>query len=72
VKTTVRLGKPSDAQALKNLDSVVPVDPARADFIERWLREDVVIVLELDGRVVGYGVFNHGFFYQGQVAMLMV
>ena len=27
---------------------------------------------EQDGQVVGYGVFNHAFFHQGQVDMLML
>jgi ribosomal protein S18 acetylase RimI-like enzyme len=68
----IRLSAPADAQALKSVDSVVSVDPTRADFIEKWLREDTVVVAELAGGVVGYGVFNHGFFHQSQVDMLMV
>lgn len=69
---TIRLGQPADAQALKSLDSVVPVDPTRADSIDEWLSEDTVLVAEAEGRVVGYGVFNHGFFHQSQVDMLML
>lgn len=65
-------GEPADARALKSLDSVIPGDPTRADLIERWLRNDTVVVAELDGRVAGYGVLNHGFFRQSQVEMLMV
>lgn len=67
----IRTGTPDDASALKSLDTVVPIDPARADFIDQWLREDTVIVAELDGRLVGHGVFNQGFFHLGQVEMLM-
>ena len=72
MKAKIRLSAPTDVSALKSIDSVIPVDPPRADFINKWLREDTVVVADLDGRLVGYGVFNHGFFHQGQVDMLMV
>ena len=72
MSATIRVGLPSDASALKSLDSMVPVDPTRAGLIDRWLSEDTVRVAELDGQVVGYGVFNHAFFHQGQVDMLML
>lgn len=68
----IRRATNKDAQALKELDSVVPIDPERAVMIDRWLEEDEVLVAEFDGRIVGYGVFNHAFFRQGQVDMLMV
>ena len=68
----VRPASSSDAKALQALDSVVPADPGRARLIEKWLAEDAVLVTEVDGRVAGYGVYNHGFFHQSQVEMLMV
>jgi GNAT superfamily N-acetyltransferase len=69
---TVRRGQAADAQALRALDTIVPVDSRRADSIDRWLQQDVVFVAEVDGKVVGYGVFNHAFFHQGNVDMLML
>ena len=72
MQTTIRPGKTADARALKALDTAVPRDPTRAEWIDRWLRQDTVLVAELDRRVVGYGVFNHGFFHQSQVDMLML
>jgi GNAT superfamily N-acetyltransferase len=72
MKPNLRLGVPADAQALKSVDSGVPMDSARGAFIEQWLYEDTVVVAELDGRVVGYGVYNQGFFHQSHVEMLMV
>jgi len=68
----VRRGQAADAGSLKALDTVVPVAPSRADAIDRWLRDDVVFVVEVDGEAVGYGVFNHAFFHQGNVDMLML
>jgi GNAT superfamily N-acetyltransferase len=72
VTAKIRRGQASDAQALKDLDTIVPVDPRRADSIDRWLEEDVVFVAEVGAVVVGYGVFNHAFFRQGNVDMLML
>jgi len=68
----IRSAKPADAQDLKALDTIVLIDPKRAEAIDRWLHDDPVLVAEVDGRVVGYGVFDHGFFGQSNVAMLMV
>lgn len=62
----------ADAEALKALDTVVPTDPARALLIETWLREEAVVVAEVYGRAVGYGVLSHGFFRQSEAEMLMV
>ena len=55
MKAKIRLSVPADAQALRSVDSAVPADPTRAGLIEKWLREETVVVAELDGRVVGYG-----------------
>jgi ribosomal protein S18 acetylase RimI-like enzyme len=68
----IRRGTQADAPILKDLDTMVPIDPARGESIDQWLREDPVLVAEVDGRVVGYGVFDHGFFGQSNVAMLMI
>jgi ribosomal protein S18 acetylase RimI-like enzyme len=68
----IRRGTQADAPVLKDLDTIVPIDPARAECIDHWLRDDPVLVAEVEGRVVGYGVFDHGFFRQSNVAMLMI
>ena len=68
----IRLAIQADAQSLKDLDAVVPHDSSRANAIDQWLRDDPVLVADIDGRAVGYGVFDHGFFGQSNVAMLMV
>ena len=52
MKAKIRLGVPADAQALRSVDSEVPADATIADFIEKWLREETVVVAELDGRVM--------------------
>jgi GNAT superfamily N-acetyltransferase len=68
----VRRGRAADAAALERRDTVVPTDLGRAESIDRWLREDVVFVAEVNGLTVGYGVFNHAFFRRGNVDMLML
>jgi len=72
INIKIRQAEQSDAQALKELDTIVPLDPTRAEFIDRWIKDDIVLVVEVDNSVVGYGVFNHAFFYQGHVDMLMI
>ena len=72
MKTHIRKAAPEDAQALKDLDTVAPSDPSRGDWIDHWLREDQVLIAESGGQVIGYGVFNHLFFRQGQAEMLMI
>lgn len=72
MKLHIKHADSSDAAAIKALDTIVPIDVTRAEFIECWLRDDEVLVAELDGQIVGYGVFNHAFFHQGQVEMLMI
>lgn len=69
---TIRPGVPADAPRLKALDTVVPNDPLRAEWIDRWLLHDTVVVAAAGDLVVGYGVLNHGFFHHNQVEMLMV
>lgn len=61
-----------DSHALKDVDTVVPLDPKRAEHIDEWLEHDTVLVAEVDSRIVGYGVYNHTFFRQGTVEMLML
>ena len=50
----------------------MPLDSSRAVYIDKWLEKDTVLIAEFNGKVVGYGVFNHAFFRQSQVDMLMV
>lgn len=68
----VRRGKPEDAASLKALDTMIPADPRRSLSIDAWLASDVVFVADVDGRPVGYAVFNHDFFRRGNVDMLML
>ena len=69
---TVRRARTADAAALKTLDTVVPEDPRRAASIDAWLAHDIVFVAEVEDKVVGYAVFNHAFFRQGNIDMLML
>ena len=68
----IRKATKADSSALKALDTVVSSDPTRAAQIDRWLEHDNVLVAETDGQIVGYGVYNHAFFHQGNVDMLMI
>ena len=72
MRVTIRRGVKEDADLLKALDTVVPLDPTRAERIDRWLAYDDVLVAEVESSVTGCGVYNRSFFHQGNVDMLMV
>ncbi len=72
MKPIIGNATPEDAQKLKDLDTTVPIQPKRAGLIDQWLQEDKVIVAQIEEKIVGYGVFNHAFFHQSQVDMLMI
>jgi len=62
----------NDAQSLRNIDPIVPFNPSRVEMIDAWLQKDFMLVAEIDDRIIGYGVFNHQFFRQSQIDMLMI
>jgi len=69
----VRPAQISDSAALKALDSAVASDGARADAIDRWLKEDEVVLAEVDAVIVGYAVLaRRRFLDYDTLQMLMV
>jgi GNAT superfamily N-acetyltransferase len=68
----VRKAAITDAQSIKNIDTIVPLNPTRAEMIDTWLHKDIVLVAEIDERIIGYGVLNHEFFHQSQIDILMI
>jgi len=69
----VRPAQISDSAALKALDSAVASDGARADAIDRWLKEDEVVLAEVDAAIVGYAVLaRRRFLDYDTLQMLMV
>lgn len=72
MKLSLRQATPADARAIKMIDTVVPRDPSRAVYIDAWLEQDLVLVAELAGKLIGYGVLKHAFFRQPQLEMLMI
>jgi GNAT superfamily N-acetyltransferase len=69
----VRPAQISDSAALKALDSEVASDGARADAIDRWLKEDEVVLAEVDAVIAGYAVLARRRFHDyDTLQMLMV
>jgi ribosomal protein S18 acetylase RimI-like enzyme len=68
----IRKADLNDAQSIRNIDSIVPCNPSRAEMIDTWLQKDFVLVAEMNNRIIGYGVLNHEFFRQSQIDMLMI
>ena len=67
-----REARPTDVDALVDLDESVGSDTSRADVIRGAVASGGCIVAEHGGRVVGYGVLESSFFGQGFVSMLYV
>lgn len=72
MNVTIRTASIYDLTELVEIDSVADMEPARRLSISDWLRHDIVLAAEVEGRPVGYAVLNHQFFHQAQVEMLMV
>lgn len=71
-EVTIRNARPGDAEAIKGLDTEARKNSIRAEYIDRWLQNERVLIAEFMGEIVGYGVFSHSFFHQGFVEMLMI
>jgi ribosomal protein S18 acetylase RimI-like enzyme len=72
VDIDIRVARSADIDELVRLDTVVPRDSTRAEFIRRWVEAGECYVAEGTGRIVGYGVLNYQFFHDGNVDMLMI
>ena len=72
MESIIRSGIKKDSACLISIDSVAKKDLDRIKLIDEWLNNDTVYVAELDGRIVGYGVYNQKFFHQGNIEMLMI
>jgi len=68
----VRPAQISDSAALKALDSAVASDGARADAIDRWLKEDEVVLAEVDAAIVGYAVLARRRFLDYDTLQMLV
>ncbi|MCP4396696.1 MAG: GNAT family N-acetyltransferase [bacterium] len=68
----IRQAQMQDMSAIGETDHIAQHDPERVNAIETWLQHDMVFVAENDDMIIGYGVFSHAFFGQGQIEMLMV
>ena len=68
----IRVARSADIDELVRLDTVVPRDPTKAEFIRRWVEAGECFVAEGGGRILGYGVLNYQFFHDGNVDMLMI
>jgi len=68
----VRPAQISDSAALKALDSAVASDGARADAIDRWLKEDEVVLAEVDAVIVGYAVLARRRFLDYDTLQMLV
>lgn len=69
---TIRPAVENDIEALCSLDLIARQDEGRQEFIRREVASGDCFVAVTDGTVIGYGVLNYTFYYNGCVDMLYV
>ncbi len=69
---SIRLAVESDAEILCSFDHVAIVENERREFIRREIASGTCFVAVVDGDVIGYGVLNYTFYYNGCIDMLYV
>jgi ribosomal protein S18 acetylase RimI-like enzyme len=69
---SVRPAAADDVEALCSLDLVARRESGRRDFIRREVGSGHCFVAVAGGAVIGYGVLNYTFYYNGCIEMLYV
>lgn len=69
---TIRPAVENDIEALCSLDLIARQDEGRREFIRREVASGDCFVAVTDGTVIGYGVLNYTFYYNGCIDMLYV
>ena len=62
----------SDLEALLQIDTIVPSDPTRSEYITTAVASNDIWVCLRDHKIVGYAVLNHSLFNRPTVDMLMI
>jgi GNAT superfamily N-acetyltransferase len=69
---TIRQAVEDDVAALCSLDLIARREEGRREFIRREVASGNCFVAVTDGTVIGYGVLNYTFYYNGCIDMLYV
>ncbi len=69
---SIRPAVENDVEALCSLDLIARRENERREFIRRSVASDTCFVAIDDGQVIGYGVLNYTFYYNGCIDMLYV
>ncbi len=67
---SVRPAVESDVEVLCSFDMIAREGNARREFIRHSVASDTCFVAVSDGEVIGYGVLNYTFYYNGCIDML--
>lgn len=68
----IRPAVETDIQALCSLDLIAREENERREFIRRQVTSGTCFVAVADEEVIGYGVLNYTFYYNGCIDMLYV
>lgn len=66
----VRPAVESDIEVLCSFDMIARKETARREFIRHSVASGTCFVAVADGEVIGYGVLNYTFYYNGCIDML--
>ena len=69
---SIRPALESDVESLCSFDEIARQSEERREFIRRSVASGTCYVAVAGQEVVGYGVLNHSFYYQGFIDMLYV
>lgn len=69
---SIRPAIEDDIKALCSLDLIARKEDERREFIRREVASGTCFVAVADGEVIGYGVLNYTFYYNGCIDMLYV
>ncbi|HXH69411.1 MAG TPA: GNAT family N-acetyltransferase [Pyrinomonadaceae bacterium] len=69
---SIRPAVKGDIQTLCSLDLIARQEEERREFIRREVAAGTCFAAVADGEVIGYGVLNYTFYYNGCIDMLYV
>ena len=70
--STIRLAHKTDMHEISAFDQVAQQDQARVVFISKAIEAWNCYVIQLDSKIIGYGVLEYSFYSYGFIAMLYV
>ena len=68
----IRKAQITDIEKLLEIDTVVPIDPTRVNYIEEAVSSGAAWVSIVDDHLIGYAVLNRSLFSRPTIEMIMI